>query len=553
MVVVVHATPLRLELHRAGDAQPLWRELKPLVCGRRHDPDARQRPDEQFFGGGQQNGVFQFKGRLMEISYSGGWEEGDRPSPAPFYMSDRGYGVLRNTWADGIYDFRSDHYLTTTHAENRFDAYYMVGDDHPRGARPLHPAHRPRRACCPAGPSVRRRRLLQRRRQRRKARHRARGLERRSHRHDARRGATRGRQVPRARHARRLDPAQRRLRLRLRGPAGRGGRARASWASAPACGPRTAWRRSPGRSGTAGTRVQKLDVAWTGKGYQWALDANHDAAQGFLDNSDARPFIWTVMGWAGIQRYAVTWTGDQSGSWDYIRWHVPTLIGSGLSGMNYSTGDVDGIFGGSPETFTRDLQWKCFTPVLMGMSGWSKAERKHPWWFDEPLSLHQPPLPEAPPAPDALPSTPSPARPRPPARPWSAGIMWDHPDDPARLRSPLPVLPRAATCWWPRSTAARRQAAAGARASTCPQAAGSTTGTAASSRPGPEGRLIDIPVDLATLPVFVRAGAIIPMYPESLYDGQVPPDPLTLDVYPDGRLRVRALRGRRQHPGLSRG
>ncbi|KAG1241478.1 hypothetical protein G6F68_016690 [Rhizopus microsporus] len=90
------------------------------------------------------------------------------------------------------------------------------------------------------------------------------------------------------------------------------------------------------------------------------------------------------MGWAGIQRYAVAWTGDQSSSWDYIRWHVPTLVGSGLSGMAYASGDVDAIFGGSAETFTRDLQWKAFTPVLMGMSGWSSNARKHPWWYDEP-------------------------------------------------------------------------------------------------------------------------------------------------------------------------
>jgi hypothetical protein len=36
------------------------------------------------------------------------------------------------------------------------------------------------------------------------------------------------------------------------------------------------------------------------------------------------------------------------------------------------------------------------------------------------------------------------------------------------------------------------------------------------------------------LPVFVKSGAIIPMYPEMLYDGQKPADTLTLDVYPDG-------------------
>jgi hypothetical protein len=40
--------------------------------------------------------------------------------------------------------------------------------------------------------------------------------------------------------------------------------------------------------GTAGTRVQKLDVAWTGKGYQFSLDANKSAYDGILNNSDGR-------------------------------------------------------------------------------------------------------------------------------------------------------------------------------------------------------------------------------------------------------------------------
>jgi alpha-glucosidase (family GH31 glycosyl hydrolase) len=123
--------------------------------------------------------------------------------------------------------------------------------------------------------------------------------------------------------------------------------------------------------GTAGTRAQKLDVAWTGKGYQFAMDANHAAANGILSASDSRPFVWTVMGWAGVQRYAVTWAGDQSGSWDYIRWHIPTLIGSGLSG--WLCRRCGWYFRRQSETYTRDLQWKTFTPVLMGMSGWSKA------------------------------------------------------------------------------------------------------------------------------------------------------------------------------------
>ncbi len=40
---------------------------------------------------------------------------------------------------------------------------------------------------------------------------------------------------------------------------------------------------------------------------------------------------------------------------------------------------------------------------------------------------------------------------------------------------------------------------------------------------------------LDKLPMFIKAGAIIPMYPEMLYDGQKPFDPVTLDVYPSGK------------------
>jgi alpha-glucosidase (family GH31 glycosyl hydrolase) len=82
---------------------------------------------------------------------------------------------------------------------------------------------------------------------------------------------------------------------------------------------------------------------------------------------------------------SVVWTGDQSGSWDYIRWHIPTVTGSGLSAQNCATGDIDGIFGGSPKTFTRDLQWKCFTPVLMSMSGWAPQD-KQPFVHGEPYT-----------------------------------------------------------------------------------------------------------------------------------------------------------------------
>ncbi|MFN8134050.1 MAG: glycoside hydrolase family 31 protein [Bacteroidales bacterium] len=98
--------------------------------------------------------------------------------------------------------------------------------------------------------------------------------------------------------------------------------------------------------------------------YKFGIDGCKSAYNGIENNSDARGFVWSVCGWAGSHRNTVMWTGDQKGTWDYIRWHIPTVIGSGLSAQNCATGDIDGIFGGSDKTFTRDLQCGNALPVL---------------------------------------------------------------------------------------------------------------------------------------------------------------------------------------------
>jgi alpha-glucosidase len=79
--------PLRFTLYRAGDSVPLWREVQPLELGTKQTVQTlTSDKSERFFGGGQQNGRYEFKGKQLQVSYSGGWEEGDRPSPAPFLI-----------------------------------------------------------------------------------------------------------------------------------------------------------------------------------------------------------------------------------------------------------------------------------------------------------------------------------------------------------------------------------------------------------------------------------------------------------------------------------
>ncbi|HAY3507093.1 TIM-barrel domain-containing protein [Elizabethkingia anophelis] len=128
----------------------------------------------------------------------------------------------------------------------------------------------------------------------------------------------------------------------------------------------------------AGVRVLKTDVAWVGDGYSFGLNGVADVGEIMPKyGNDARPFIISLDGWAGTQRYAGIWSGDQTGGvWEYIRFHIPTYIGSGLSGQPNITSDMDGIFGGKkPIINTRDFQWKAFTPMQLNMDGWGSNEK----------------------------------------------------------------------------------------------------------------------------------------------------------------------------------
>lgn len=138
----------------------------------------------------------------------------------------------------------------------------------------------------------------------------------------------------------------------------------------------------------AGVRVLKTDVAWVGAGYSFGLNGVADVAHimpYYGDNS--RPFIISLDGWAGTQRYAGIWSGDQTGGqWEYIRFHIPTYLGSGLSGQPNITSDMDGIFGGkNPIINARDFQWKTFTPMELNMDGWGLNE-KYPQAMGEPVT-----------------------------------------------------------------------------------------------------------------------------------------------------------------------
>ncbi|MBO9624323.1 MAG: DUF5110 domain-containing protein [Sphingomonas sp.] len=92
-----------------------------------------------------------------------------------------------------------------------------------------------------------------------------------------------------------------------------------------------------------------------------------------------RPFVMTRASYAGGQRYAVTWTGDNNATWEHLKLSVQQLVNLGLSGFSYSAADVGGFTGGpSPELLTRWIQTAAFTPVFRVHAA-KDTPRSEPW------------------------------------------------------------------------------------------------------------------------------------------------------------------------------
>lgn len=94
---------------------------------------------------------------------------------------------------------------------------------------------------------------------------------------------------------------------------------------------------------------------------------------------DLRPFVLTRATYAGGQRYAATWTGDNSSSWNHLRMTTPMLENLGLSGFAFSGADVSG-FAGTPasDLMTKWIEISSFQPIDRDHSE-KGAGAKEPW------------------------------------------------------------------------------------------------------------------------------------------------------------------------------
>jgi alpha-glucosidase len=79
---------------------------------------------------------------------------------------------------------------------------------------------------------------------------------------------------------------------------------------------------------------------------------------------DTRPFVLTRATYAGGQRYAATWTGDNSSTWNHLRMTNPMLESLGISGFSFSGADVGGFAGTPPpDLLTKWIEVATFQPI----------------------------------------------------------------------------------------------------------------------------------------------------------------------------------------------
>ena len=99
---------------------------------------------------------------------------------------------------------------------------------------------------------------------------------------------------------------------------------------------------------------------------------------------DERPFVITRAGYAGLQRHAMQWTGDNSSWWEHLWMSLPQLQNLALSGVAWAGVDIGG-FGGDTngELLARWYEFGIFQPYCRNHTTIG-TRRQEPWTFGEP-------------------------------------------------------------------------------------------------------------------------------------------------------------------------
>lgn len=302
-----------------------------------------------------------------------------------------------------------------------------------------------------------------------------------------------------------------------------------------------------------GAKEMGVDGWWPDEGDKLSVAARFDRNRMYFEGSrrtspDSRPFALHRNGYAGLQRFGWLWSGDTSCTWETLHAQIMVGIGAALSGFTYWGTDIGGFEPTpelTPELYLRWFQWAAFCPLFRGHGrAW---HLRLPWGWNTgdagPKEVEGDWVPAWPPAADLH-------------RPDVEEICRKYLNLRYRLlpylyscvaeghRTGLPLM-RALALGWPgdpQAVAADDVYLWGDQFLVAPVYENDATTRRLYLPAGlwhdwwtgdavQGGRLIERAVDLETMPLYVRAGAIVPMGLTKQYSDEPSSDPVTLRIY----------------------
>lgn len=235
-----------------------------------------------------------------------------------------------------------------------------------------------------------------------------------------------------------------------------------------------------------------------------------------------RPFTITRAGYAGVQRYSSVWTGDNVASWEHLKLGSLQMQRLSMSGVPFAGTDIGG-FSGEPtaELFTRWIQLGVFSPFMRAHSAGDTAERE-PWSFGDFYEDINRKFIEL----------------RYKLLPYIYSAFWEH------HRYGFPILRPVVMLEQENSTNKYREEefTFGDKILVCPVLEEGATSRKVylpagdwfdywshKSFNGGEEHLVEAPID--AMPIFVKAGSVIPEYPVMQHTGEFEIEELMFQIY----------------------
>eukprot|EP01037_Dinobryon_pediforme_P004999 gene4999-5046_t len=235
-----------------------------------------------------------------------------------------------------------------------------------------------------------------------------------------------------------------------------------------------------------------------------------------------RPFTITRAGYSGVQRFSSVWTGDNVASWEHLKLGNIQCQRLSVSGISFCGTDIGG-FSGEPdgELFTRWIQMGTFSPFMRAHSAGDTKERE-PWSFGEPFTAINRKFIEL----------------RYRLLPYLYSTFWEHHRYGFPILRPVVMQEQEVVS----NHFRQDEFTYGDKILVCPVLEPGQTSRKVYLPKGKwynfwtfevveGGKEVVVPTPLETIPLFVKAGSVIPEYPVMQYVGEKEIEEVKLNVY----------------------